>query len=262
MKERLLEVLGFLAQVKPRWLYIDLRKILPVNVRVGLMVASLAIAALLVASSAVASAPSGGFVAYRVNVVLPSGQRSALVNESVGQSSKPGFSDLILQLTGSQQNLTYSRLVNSSTALFPYLSNLASQALDYSNGTTADVHLNFSATGTTTVTFQGSQYTLNLYSFAASGSYRGMSATVNGTLETFPSTLVYLATAVSGNASVRAVMVATNLQLTESSTQTAAATYVGAGLGVGGVALVAVFMARRKDRKVQSQEQKPPHWVD
>jgi hypothetical protein len=226
------------------------------------MVASLALAALLVVSSAAASQPGGGFVAYRVSVTLPSGQQSAVVNESVVQSSKPGFSDLILQLTGSRQNLTYSRLVNSSTALFPYLSNLASQALDYSNGTTANAHLNFSAAGTTTVTFQGSQYTLSLYTFAVSSSYHGMTIVANGTLEVFPSSLVYSATAGNGNVSLRAVLVATDLQLNQPSGQTAASTYVGAGLGVGGVALVAVFLARRKDRKVQSQEQKPSHWVD
>ena len=232
------------------------------NVRVGLMVASLALAALLVASSAAASQPSQGFAAYRVSVMLPSGQRSAVVNESVAQSSKPGLSDLILQLTGSQQNLTYSRLVNSSTSLFPYLSDLASQALDYSNGTTANVNLNFSAAGTMTVSFQGSQYILNLYTFAVSGSYHGMNVAANGTLEAFPSSLVYSATAGSGNVSLRAVLVATDLQLTQPSAQTAASTYVGAGLGVGGVALIAVFLARRKDHKVQSQNQKPPHWVD
>jgi len=227
-----------------------------------MMVVSLALAALLVASSAAASQPSRGFAAYRVSVTLPSGQQSAMVNESVVQSSKPGFSDLILQLTGSRQNLTYSRLVNSSTSLFPYLSDLASQALDYSNGTTANAHLNFSAAGTTMVTFQGSQYTLNLYTFAASGSYHGMTVAANGTLEAFPSSLVYSATVSSGNVSLRAVLVATDLQLTQPSGQTAASTYVGAGLGVGGVALVAVFLARRKDHKVQSQEQKPSHWVD
>jgi sensor c-di-GMP phosphodiesterase-like protein len=233
-----------------------------VNSRFGLAVTGLALAALLIASSAAASQPTRGFAAYKLDVTLPSGQHSVLVNETVGQSTKPGFSNLVLQLTGSQQNLTYSRLVNASTDLFPYLSNLASQSFDYSNGTTTNVKANFSAMGTTTVTFQGSQYTLNVYSFAVSASHGNMSVKVNGTLETFPSSLVYSAKAGNGKVSVQAVLVATDLQLTQPSSQTATAAYVGAGLGVGGVALAAVFLSRRRDRKPQNQEQKPPHWVD
>jgi hypothetical protein len=230
--------------------------------KVGFSVAGLALAFLLVASSTAASQPNMGFATYKVDLTLPSGQHSMLVNETIGQSDKPGFSDLVLQLIGSQQNLTYSRLVNASTNLFPYLSNLASQSFDYSNGTTANVHGNFSAAGTTSVTFQGTQYTLNVYSFVVSASHGNMSLRVNGTVETFPSSLVYSATAGNGMVKLQDILVATDLQLTQPSTQTSTAAYVGAGVGVGGIALAAALFARRKDRKIQSQEQKPPHWVD
>jgi len=220
------------------------------------------LAVLLVTSSAAASPPNRGFATYKLDVALPTGQHSVLVNETVGQSAKVGFSDLVLQLIGSQQNLTYSRLVNASTNLFPYLSSLASQSFDYSNGTTANVHANFSARGTTNVTFKGSQYTLNVYSFVVSASYHGMPVRLNGTLETFPSSLVYSAKAGNGMVTVEAVLVATDLQLTGVATQTSTAAYVGAGLGAGGVALAAAFLVRRRDRKIQRQEQKPDHWVD
>ena len=230
--------------------------------RVGVSVAVLALAVLLAAASAVASQPNTGFATYKVDLSLPSGQHSMLVNETVGHSDKPGFADLVLQMVGSQQNLTYSRLVNASDNFFPYLSSLASQSFDYSNGTTTNVHGNFTAVGTTSVNFQGSQYTLNVYSFAVSASHGTMALRVNGTLETFPSSLVYSAAAGNSMVSVKAVLEATDLQLAQPSTQMSTAAYVGAGLGLGGVVLGAVFLAKRKDRKVQKQEQKPSHWVD
>jgi len=230
--------------------------------KVGVLAVGLALAVLLVTASAEASQPELGFATYKVEATLPTGQHSMLVNETVGQSAKLGFSDLVLQLVGSQQNLTYSKLVNATTNYFPFLSSLASQALDYSNGTTTNVNVNFSAAGTTRVTFQGSQYTLNAFSFAVSGSYKGMNLRLNGTLETFPSSLVYSAAAGNGMVSVQAVLVATDLQLSQSSTAVPTAAYVGAGVGVGGVAIAAAFLVRRRDKKVQKQEQKPSHWVD
>jgi hypothetical protein len=245
-----------------RWLYIERRKVGLVSSGIGLVVAVTALVVLLAGPSAAATQTSRGFVTYRVDVTLPSGQHSVLVNETVGQSSKPGFSDLILQLSGSQQNLTYTRLVNSSTSLFPYLSSLTTQSFDYANGTTSSLHANFSAAGTTSVVFQGIQYTLSVYSFAVSGSYRGLNLDANGTLETFPTSLVYSATAGNGTAIVGAVLVATDLQLAQPPSQTSAAAYVGAGVGAGGIALAALFLVRRKERKVPSQEQKQPHWVD
>ncbi len=230
--------------------------------KVGVLAAGLALAVLLVSASAEASQPGPEFVTYKVEGTLPTGQRSMLVNETLGQSAKPGFSDLALQLIGSQQNLTYSRLVNSTANFFPFLSSLASQSLDYSNGTSGSVNASFSASGTTSVTFQGSQYTMNVFSFVISGSHAGMSLRMNGTLETFPSSLVYSVTAGNSTLSVQAVLVATDLPLNQSSTAAPTAAYVGAGVGVGGAAIAAAFLVRRRDRKAQTQEQKPPHWVD
>jgi len=243
------------------WLYIDQRLVRIVN-RVGVLAVGLVLAVLLVAATAVAAQPELGFATYKVEATLPTGQHSMLVNESVAQSSKPGFSDLILQLIGSQQNLTYSRFVNATTNPFPFLSSLASQSIDYNNATTGSIHANFSAAGTTSVTFQGSQYTMNVFSFAISGSHAGRNLRLNGTLETFPSSLVYSTQAGNSTVSVRAVLVATDLQLSQSSTQAPTAAYVGAGVGLGGVAIAAAFLVRRRDKKVQKQEQKPSHWVD
>jgi hypothetical protein len=190
------------------------------------------------------------------------GQHSVLVNETVGQSDKAGYSDLILQLSGAEQNLTYSRLVNASDDLFPYFPNLAAQSFDYSNGTSYSVHANFSETGTVMVSFKGNQYTLNVYSISVAASYGTKKLMANATIEAFPSTLVYSLSAGNSTFGARAVLQATDLPLLTSSTQTSTAAYVGAGVGVGVLAMGGVFFVRRRGKRVETRSEKPLHWVD
>jgi hypothetical protein len=234
-----------------------------VNGREGASVVGIAVLLLLATPIAVASQPSQGFAAYKVTVTLPSGQHSVLVNESLRPSDKAGFSTLMLQLTGGEQNLTYSRLVNASTNLLPYLPSLPAQSFDYSNRTRYSIHVNFSSSGTTSVTFHGSQYTLNAYSITVRASYGNMSVSAHGTVETFPSTLVYSASASGGGMiEVQVLLQATDLPLVDPSLQTATVAFVGAGIGVGGIALAAALLVRRRERNSRTQEQKPMHWVD
>lgn len=230
--------------------------------KAGLAALGVALAVLLVASSGVAAQSSSGFVTYKVDVVSPLGHHSVVINDTVGPSSKVGFSDMILQMVGSQQNLTYSRLVNSSSLFFPYLSAMATQALAYSGAIGTGFNMTLSAAGTTAVSFQGSQYTLTTYSFSASGSYGNMSLDVNGTIEAFPSTLLYSANVSGRNISVQAVIQATDLQLTQPAAASSSTAVVGAGVGLGGLALAGALLVRRRGRKPQSQGDKPLHWVD
>lgn len=232
-----------------------------VNRQAGLRLTGVFLTALFLASSAVAAQPVSGFATYQVIVSTPKGVHSALVNESVGPSGKTGFSDLVLRIVGGAQSFAYSRLVNSSENYFPFLSNLATQSFDYSNGTTSGVHLSVAQSGTTTLTFNGAQYTLDVYTITASASYGTKSFKVNGTIETFPSTLVYSAEAGNKTVNVQAVLKATDLPLNGPSPVTTAA-YVGAGVGVGALALGGVFLIRRRERKAESKDTKPMHWVD
>lgn len=232
------------------------------NVPSALSVTGVVLTVLLAASPAVAVQPVTGFAAYRVDATLPSGVHSAIVNETTIPSDRAGLSDLILRLVGTGQNLTYSRLVNSSANLFPYLPSLASQSLEYTYGTGYQINLNFSATGTTPISFQGGQYTLNVYSISVLVSHGNRSVDVEGTVEAFPSGLVYDATAGNSTVGVHALLISTDLQLSATPTKTASAAYVGTGLGVGGLAVVAVFMVRRKEKKAKNSESKPLHWVD
>jgi phosphotransferase system glucose/maltose/N-acetylglucosamine-specific IIC component len=234
----------------------------PVNRRPTLGVVCVA-ALLLTITPVLASGPGQQFAAYEVTATLASGQHSLLVNESISPSDKAGLSVFMLQLTGSSQNLTYSRLLNSSANLLPYFPSLPSQTLDYSNGTTYSIRVNFSSSGTTDVSFQGAQYTLHIFSISVLGFYHNQSVNARGTIEAFPSSLVYsVNVSGSGNAEVQALLQATNLPLVDSSSQSMTAAYVGAGLGVGGIALAAGLLARRRERKAAAQEQKPMHWVD
>ncbi len=232
------------------------------NKRQGSLISGLALVLLLIGSSAAAQ-PVRGFATYAVTVSSPKGDHSILVNESVQQSDKAGYSDLTLQVIGGRQNLTYSKLVNASENLFPYLPGIGTQSFDYSNGTAYKVQVNVTSSGTAPVTFKGVQYSLNVLVISVHASYGARSFRVNGTVETFPSTLVYSASVGNHTARLQAVLQATDLPLVpSSSSQMATAAYVGAGIGIGALAVGGAFLLRRREKKVEKQEEKPLHWVD
>jgi hypothetical protein len=189
------------------------------------------------------------------------GQHSALVNESVGPSGKTAYSDLTLQLFGGEQNFTYSKLVNASENLFPYLSSVATQSFDY-NGSRYSVHVNVTASGTTTVAFKGSDYTLDVLTVSVSASYESKSVGINGTIEMFPSTLVYSASVGNSTDRLQVVLQETDLPLISTSPKTTTAAYVGAGVGIGALVLGGTFLLTRRGKKVGQQKEKPLHWVD
>jgi hypothetical protein len=221
---------------------------------------------LLLGSAVVASNSNLGFAAYRVTVTLPGGaEYSILVNETVHGTDRVGFSDLILQLTGGEQNLTYSKLVNSSQNYFPYLTDVVSQSFDFSNGSAYAIHANFSAAGTTAVTFGGSKYTLSVFDIAVAGTYRNRTVGADGTIEVFPSSLVYSTSIGNETARIDAVLQATDLPLNRPQAGIGmTADYVGAGLAIGGAAAVgAALVVRHREEKLEAEgEKKPLHWVD
>lgn len=225
-----------------------------------LRVASIALVVLLVASPAFASQTTG-FAAYKVSVMTPMGIHSALVNESVGPSGKAGYADLILQIFGGTQNLTYSKLVNDSDVYFPYLPNVNSQSFHYSKGTYG-VQVNVTSSGTTTAQFKGNQYTLNVMAVSIKASNGSKSVMMAGTVKTFPSTLVYSAAVGNGIENLQVVLQATNLPLTTAAPQMSTAAYVGAGVGIGALALGGVLFVARRGKKVEKEKEKPLHWVD
>lgn len=232
------------------------------NRQTGATAVAFAIVLLFTGSVVLAAQPTTGFAEYKVTAATPMGGHSILVNETVRGSDRAGFSDLILQLTGTTQNLTYSRLVNSSTVLLPFLPTIPSQSFDYANGTFS-VHANLTQAGTKSLAFQGSNYTMTVYGISLSGSYGNRSFAAAGTIEAFPSSLVYSVELGSGilfHASL--VLQNTDLPLSQPSADMTTAAYAGAGVGAVGVAAAAALFVRRRERHSKAQEQKPLHWVD
>ena len=231
-----------------------------------LSIALLAIALLLSTSAVLASKSNEGFAAYSVTVTLPGGvEHSVVVNETVSGTDKAGFSDLILQLKGEGQNFTYSKLVNSSQNYLPYLTNALSQSFEFSNGSMLAVHANFSAAGTMSTTFRGTKYSVSVFDIQFGGAYANRTASVNGTIEVFPSSLIYSIRVGNSTTSIDAVLQATDLSLAQPSAgMGTTAAYVGAGVGIGGVAVGATLVVRHREQKAKTQDEKekPLHWVD
>jgi len=189
---------------------------------------------------------------------------SLTVNESVGPSENASFSDVVLSLTGMSQNLTYSRLVNASIDLFPYLPGLLNQSLSYSNSTGGySISVELSNATSAPIDFGGASYQSQVYGFAFSATFQNQTQSGTGNVTVFPSTLVYSATAeVDGNYSVTAVLQATNLSLSGPSTQGQTAAYSVIGAGAAAAVVGVPLVVRHRRRGDAKNESKPLYWVD
>jgi hypothetical protein len=233
---------------------------------VALVLASVSLLALVplaqAASPAGSTSPSSGYVAYSVQLTQNGTTRAASVNESVTPSSSAGESIVFLAVQGTQSNFTYSRAVNSSLTLFPYLPAISNQSYSYSNSSYT-VSGAISQQGTSQVTFQGSSYTLTDYAFSAHVGSANGSTTITGTVSAFPSDLVYSATAQANSTSVAATLTATSLSLSGAAAAPAlqaASAGVGLSLAAGAVALS--LGVRMKRKQAPAGPSNPDHWVD
>jgi len=233
---------------------------------VGLLLATISLLALVplaqASTSSSAASPSSGYAAYNVQFTQNGTTRTASVNESVTPSSSPGESIILLTVEGTQSNFTYSRAVNSSLTLFPYLPAISNQTYSYSNSSYT-VSASISQHGSSQVTFQGTAYTLTEYAFSADVGSANGSRTITGTVSAFPSDLVYSATAQSNGTSVAATLTATSLSLTGAAAAPAlqaASAGIGLSLAAGAVALS--LGVRMKRKQAPSGPSNPEHWVD
>src|SRR5712691_1716329 len=142
---------------------------------------------LLVAMSVGAvSGATAGFAAYSVQFSTHGVSRSFIVNESATHTSKPALDRLFLSVTSSSSNFTYSKFVNSSLMIQPFLPAVTNQTLSFGSNKTS-VSIKLTQNGTAPLTFQGSTYTLTSYTFSAHFSARNLIGSAEGTLHTFPS---------------------------------------------------------------------------
>ncbi len=255
-----------------------------------------AVLVLLAGTAGVVSAATPGFAMYKV-VATSNGESQALtVNETVAVTSNPSYDNLILNLASGGQTLNYSRTVNASDDLSPFIPSISNQTISEKSGSNS-LTLNVLKNGTTPLQFQGGSYTLTSYSLTGSISYNGTIVTIKGALTTFQSGLVNSASltitypaiqvpgiqgesansssfpfgtgfapvsATQGTLNVSVSLMSTSLPLNASS-PSATARVVSVGIGAGAVvSALAIGLGVRRHNKQAAHvpEDKPEHWVD
>lgn len=227
---------------------------------------------LLVASNA--SSSTQGYVVYQVTFNKVGNQTSFVLNESSTSSNQNGFVDLTFALTSSFQNLSYSRVVNTSAApeIFPFIPGITNQSFSYDTHGVA-ISAQISTAGTSSVSFNGANYAASKYllDLSVTNSSSGKSVSATGTLLALPSGLLYSAQIQeAGNSASTASfqLMSTNLPLNDpsnASSTTEGTAMVGAGL-LGAAALAIPFWKFRKKKDSAASpagsEEKPSYWVD
>jgi hypothetical protein len=184
------------------------------------------------------------------------------MNESVTPSSNPGKSILFLSVEATSGNFSFSRVVNSSSTLFPYLPAISNTNFTYGDKSRS-VTAKILQQGTSQVNFQGKMYSLTDYTFSANIISAKGSQTISGNISAFPSDLVYSFASQINDTRVSLSLTSTSLALSTTSAAPAvqaASAGLGISLAVAAVALSLGISHRRKHRPEGSS--KPDHWVD
>lgn len=266
--------------------------------RTGAVLAAAALLVLLAGSAGAASASTPGYADYQVVVAVQGQSKTFTVNETVAATSNPAYDNLILKFASGGWTLNYSRSVNSSDELSPFVPAISNQTFSWASGS-GSVTANLVKNGTVPITFQGASDTLNSYSITGSVSANGSSAELQGGLTTFSSGLVDsahfdlsfptletpavegLLTGLNssslsilnglaaadlgvGTASLTVTLLSTSYPLnTASPSETARVASVGVGAGALVSALAVGLVVRRRGKHAQSApETRPEHWVD
>jgi hypothetical protein len=150
----------------------------------------LALLALLIGAVGTVSAATPGFAAYSIQVSSMGVSHEIVVNASVSATSNAGYDKLVLGIVSGSTDLNYSRSINSSDDISPFLPAVTNQSFTYhSNG--ASLTLNIMKNGSVPLQFQGGNYKLASYALSATVQRNGTSKTISGTLLAFPSGLIY-----------------------------------------------------------------------
>ncbi len=235
------------------------------KLKVALVLAALSLLALVplvqATTTSSSSAPSTGSVTYSVQATLNGTSKAATVTETVTSGATAGDSIVMLAVSGTQSNFTYSHVVNSSLTLLPYLPAITNESYSYA-GKNYSVVASISQHGTSQATFQGKSYTLTDYSFSATITTTNGTQNIAGTVSAFPSDLVYSVSAHGTSSSVTATLTSTTLSLTGASMSPALqATSAGVGVSLA-IGAVALSLGVKFRNKPQSPGPKPDHWVD
>lgn len=211
------------------------------------------------------AASSGGvtnYATYNITLTNSTKTNSVVVNESITPSTN-GLSDLSLQLVSSMSNLSFSRLVNSTYAIFPVLPAVGNQSFDYQTHNYS-VAITIVQTGKGSATVSGVSYATTNYAFSVSlsGAHQ---FSANGTLAVLPSGLVDSALAKAGGATVQVQLVSTNLSLNSNSPASSTvrtATIAGGASAIFGLGALVFYRHRSSSRASETENDKPLYHVD
>ncbi|MGI0091736.1 MAG: hypothetical protein ACREBS_08505 [Nitrososphaerales archaeon] len=246
-------------------------KVLPLTIA-ALAFFAFALVTPAVAASSQSSGSANQYVVYSINTTGPNRSFSATVNETVVPSSSNGLATVTLQMISGNANLSYSKLVNATQKLFPILPSLGTRSINLTIKNTT-ISASVTQTGTQSINFSGTNYTLTNYSFSLTVQKHEKTGSGSGQLAIFPSGLVYSATVnINGTSEVNAQLLSTNISLglgSSGSNTTTMAIAGGAGSLLAGVGAFAFFRHERKNNNNNNKsnsgsetEKKPLHWVD
>ena len=97
---------------------------------------ALALAVLLLGAAGTASAATPGYAVYSVQLSSMGTSHAITVNESVSATSNAGYDKLILSVVSGNSTFSYSRSINSSLEVSPFLPSVTNQSFSYASGST------------------------------------------------------------------------------------------------------------------------------
>jgi hypothetical protein len=228
--------------------------------------------AIVVVPAFAATAPE--FASYRITGSGDGHSFSAVVNETGAPSSASGMSDVTLQIGSVMQNLSYSKIMNSSQVILPYFPTISNQSLTYQFHNYS-ISASINQAGSTSASYNGKSYSLSNFTFSVSVSGSGqmwaasqLPPGVTGSALVFPSGLVYSASIVAnGTDVVNVQLLGTNLSFTSQSgsspvTTTSIAVAGGAGSILVGVGAIVFYRRKNNSHSQSATESKPLYQVD
>jgi hypothetical protein len=149
-----------------------------------------ALVALLIGSVGTASAATPGYAAYSVQYSFMGVSHSITVNESVSATSNAKYDNLALTVDTGNSTFSYSRSINSSLQISPFLPAITNQSFSYASGSST-VSLSVKQNGSAPLQFHGKTYSLTSYAVAAAYKANGTTGSLSAAILAFPSGLVY-----------------------------------------------------------------------
>jgi hypothetical protein len=254
--------------------------------RTGIVLSAAVILLFLTGAAGAASAATPGSVTYSVSISSGGSSFAMTVNETVATTSNPAHDNLILKVAEGGSTLNYSRSVNSSDVISPFLPAITNQSFSSTTGSRS-ITASITKNGSETIQFQGASYTLTSYSISGVVTLNASTVDVQGALTTFPSGLIDSASlhlsftglnassvlpsgifapssTIPTSGTIRVSLLSTNLPL-DSGTSSPAAQAASIGIGAGAaVSALAIGLGVRRHNKHSdaAPETKPEHWVD